>query len=114
MKSWLHSNDIEIYSTNDEGKPIIDVRFIRTLKNKTCKHMSSISKNLYVDKLNDVVNKYNNRYLSTIKMKPGNVKDNAYYGSGKKVHNTDPRLKFGDHVRTSKYKNIFKKRCTVN
>ena len=47
-------------------------------------------------------------------MKPGNVKDNAYYGSGKKVHNTDPRLKFGDHVRTSKYKNIFRKRCTVN
>ena len=74
--------------------------------------MSSISKNLYVDKLNDVVNKY--KYLSTIKMKPGNVKDNAYYGSGKKVNNTDPRLKFDDHVRISKYKNIFRKRCTVN
>ena len=80
---------------------------------KICKHMTSISKNVYTDKLNDIVNEYNNTYHRTIKMKPVDVKDNTYIDSIelrsiKEVHNKDhPKFKVGDHVRISKYKNIF-------
>ena len=74
MKSWLEKNDIEMYSTHNEGKSVIAERFIRTLKNKIYKYMTSISKNVYIDKLEDIVSKYNNTYHSTIKMKPGDVK----------------------------------------
>ena len=56
-----------MYSTNNEGKSVIAERFIRTLKTKIYKYMTSISKNVYIDKLDDIVNKYNNTYLSTIK-----------------------------------------------
>ena len=66
-----------MYSTNNEGKPAVAEIFIRTLKNKMYKHMTSISKNVYIDKLDDIVNKYNNTY-STTKMKPFDVKDNIY------------------------------------
>ena len=51
-----------MYSTHNEGKSVVAERFIRTLKIKIFKHMTSISKNIYVDKLDDVVNKYNNTY----------------------------------------------------
>ena len=54
----------------NEGKSVIAERFIRTLKNKIYKHMTSVSKSVYVDILHDIVNKYNNTYHSTIKMKP--------------------------------------------
>ena len=69
MKSWLQKNAIEMYSTHKEEKPVVAERFIRTLKNKTYKYMTSISKNVYIDKLDDIVNKYNNTYHSTLKMK---------------------------------------------
>ena len=69
MKSWLQKNAIEMYSTHKEEKPVVAERFIRTLKNKTYKYMTSISKNIYIDKLDDIVNKYNNTYHSTLKMK---------------------------------------------
>ena len=59
-----------MYSTHNEGKSVIAERFIRTLKTKIYKHMTSISKNVYIDKLYDIVNKYNNKYHRTIKMKP--------------------------------------------
>ena len=62
MKSWLEKNSIETYSTNNEGKSVVAERFIRTLKNKINKYMTSISKNLYIDKLDDIVNKYNNTF----------------------------------------------------
>ena len=62
MKSWLEKNSIETYSTNNEGKSVVAERFIRTLKNKIYKYMTSISKNLYIDKLDDIVNKYNNTF----------------------------------------------------
>ena len=77
MKSWLEKNDIEMYSTHNEGKSVIAERFIRTLKNKIYKYMTSISKNVYIDKLDDIVNKYNNAYHSTIKLKPVDVKSNT-------------------------------------
>ena len=59
---------IEMYSTHNEGK-FVSERFIRTLKNKIYKYMISVSKNVYIDKLDDIVNKYNNTYHSTIKIK---------------------------------------------
>ena len=67
MKSWLEKNDIEIYSTRNEGKYVVAERFIRTLKIKIYKHMTSISKNAYIDKLDDIVDEYNNTYHRTIK-----------------------------------------------
>ena len=78
FKKWLKDNDIEMYSTNNEGKSVIAERFIRTLKNKIYKYMTSISKNVYIDKLDDIVKKYNNTYHTSTKMKPVDVKDNAY------------------------------------
>ena len=56
MKSFLQNNNIEMYSTHNEGKPVVAERFIRSLKNKNCKYMTSVSKNK-LDKLDDIVNK---------------------------------------------------------
>ena len=71
--------------------------------------MTSVSKNVYIDKLNDIVPEYNNTYHRTIKMKPIDVKDNTYIDFKKEVNDKDPKFKVGDHVRISKYKNIFAK-----
>ena len=60
MKSLLEKNDKETYSMRNEGKSIATERIIRTLKNKIYKHMTSISKNFYIDKLDDIFNEYNN------------------------------------------------------
>ena len=60
FKKWLQNIDIVMYSSHNEGKSVVDERFIRTLKNKTCKHMTSISKNVYIDKSHDIVNEYKN------------------------------------------------------
>ena len=109
MKSWLQGNDIAIYLTHNEGKSVFAERFIRTLKNKMYKYMTSISRNVYIDKLDDIVDEYNNTYHRTIKMKPIDVKDNI-----DKEVNDDPKFKVGDHVRISKYKNIFAKGYTPN
>ena len=68
FKKWLRDNDIVMYSTNNEGKSVVAERFIRTLKSKIYKHMTSISKNVYIDKLDDIVNEYNNTYHTIIKM----------------------------------------------
>ena len=76
--------------------------------------MTSISKNLYIDKLDDIVNEYNSTYHRKIKMKPINVKNNKYIDSNKEVNDKDPKFKVGDHVRISKYKNIFAKGYTPN
>ena len=70
MKSWLQCNDIEVHSTHKEGISIFAEKFIRALKNKFYKYMTSISKNMYIDKLDDIVNEYNNTYHNTITMKP--------------------------------------------
>ena len=76
--------------------------------------MTSISKNVYIDKLDDIVHKYNNKKHRTIKMTPIDVKDNKYIDFGKEVNNNDPNFKVGDHVGISKYKNIFSKGYTPN
>ena len=89
-------------------------RFITTFKSKIYKCMISISKNVYIDKLDDVVNEYNNTYHRTIKMNPIDVKDNTYINIDKEFNDKDPKFKVGDHVRISKYKNIFVKCYTPN
>ena len=109
FKKWLKDNGIEMYSTNNEGKSIIAERLIRTLKNKICKYMTSISKNVCIDKLDDIVKKYNNVYHTSIKMKPVDVKDNTYHDFKIEVNDKNPKFKVCDHVRISKYKNIFAK-----
>ena len=67
--------------------------FMRTLKNKIYKHMNSISKNVYIDKLDDLVNEYNNTYHRAIKMKPIDGKDNTYINTDKEVNDKDPKFK---------------------
>ena len=103
-----------MYSMHNEGKSVVAERFIRTLKTKIYKYMTSISKNVYINKLDDIVGEYNNTYHRTIKMKPVDVKDNTYIDFKKEVNDKDPKFKVGDHVRISKYKNIFAKGYTPN
>ena len=110
FKKWLQDNDIVMYSTNNEGKSVVAERFIRTLKSKIYKYMTSISKNVYINKLDDVVDEYNNTYHTTIKMKPYNT----YINTDKETNDKDPNFIVGDRVRTSKYKNIFAKGDTPN
>ena len=76
--------------------------------------MTAASKKVYIDKLSDIVNEYNNTYHRTIKMKSVDDKDNTYVAFLKEVHEEDAKFKVGDHVRISKYKNIFAKRYTPN
>ena len=76
--------------------------------------MTSISKNVYIDKLDDTVKEYNNKYHTSIKMKPVDVMDNTYIDFKKEINNKDPKCKVGDHVRISKYKNIFAKGYMLN
>ena len=87
FKKWLRDNDIVMYSTHNEGKSVVAERFIRTLESKIYKYMT----------------------YTAIKMKPIDVKDNTYINTSKEINNKDPKFKVGDHVRISKYKNIFAK-----
>ena len=75
-----------MYLIHNEQKSVIAERFIITLKTKIYKYMTSISKNVYIDKLDDIVNEYNNTYHRTIKMKPVDVKDNTYIDFKKEVN----------------------------
>ena len=85
FKNWLKDNDIEMYLMHNEEKSVVVERFIRTLKTKICKGMTSVLKNVYIDKLDDIVGAYNNTYHRTIKMKPVGVKDNTYIDFKKEV-----------------------------
>ena len=107
FKKWLQDNNIEMYSTHNEGKSVIAERFIRTLKNKIYKYK-------YINKLDDILRKYNNTYHTSIKMKPIDVKDNTYINFKKESNDKDPKFKVGDHVRISKCKNIFAKGYVPN
>ena len=93
-----------MYSIQNEGKSVVAERFVRTLKTKIYKYMTSVSKNVYIDKLDDIVDEYNNTYHKAIKMKPVDVKDNRYIDFLKKINDKDPKFKVGDHVKISKYK----------
>ena len=78
FKDFLKINNIEMYSICNEGKSVVAERFIRTQKNKIFKHMTAISKNVYFDVLDDIVNKYNNTVRGTIKIKPVDVTSDSY------------------------------------
>ena len=94
-----------MYSTYNEGKSVVAERFIRTLKNKIFKHMAAISKNVYFDVLDDIVDKCNNTVDKTIKIKPIDVTGDSYAEYNEDVNKKDPKFKIGDRVRISKYKN---------
>ena len=100
MKSFLRNNNIDMYSMHNEGKSIVAERFIRTLKYKIYKHMTLILKNVYIDRLDDIVNKYNNTHI--------------YINFNSKNNTEDPKFKVGDNVRISQYKNIFAKSYVTN
>ena len=78
FKRFLKINNIEMYSTYNEGKSVATERFIKTLKNKIFKHMAAISKNVYFDVLEDIVNKYNKTVDRSIKIKPIEVASDSY------------------------------------
>ena len=113
MKSEIEESEIEMYLTHDEGKSFVAGRFIKTSKNEIHKYMTSISKNMYIDKLN-IVNKYNNIYHTTIKRNPSAL-NQAYILTLNKENNKEgSNFKVGDIVRISKYKNIFAKGFVPN
>ena len=103
-----------MYSTYNERKSVVAERFIRTLKNKLFKHMTAVSKNVYFDVLDDIVNEYNNTVHRTIKMKPTDLTSDSYAEYIEDSNEKDPKFKVGDHVRMSKYKNVFAKGYTAN
>ena len=107
MKPLLENNDMKMYSTHNEEKPVVAERFIRTLRKNIYKHMTSISKNVYTDELDDILNEYNNTYHRTIEMKPVYIKDNTYIDSITDFNYIDPKFKVGNHVSILKYKHFW-------
>ena len=103
-----------MYSTHNGGKSVVAEKCIRTLKNKIYKHMAAISKNFYFDVLDDIVDEYNNTYHKSIKMKPIDVGDNYFAEYNEESNEKDTKFKVGDHVRISKFKNVFAKGYTPN
>ena len=97
-----------MYSTYNEGKSVVAERFIKTLKNKIFKHMTAISKNVYFDVFDNIVNKYNDTVHRSIRMKPVEVTSESYAEYNEDFNVTKPKFKVGDHFRISKYKNIYK------
>ena len=103
-----------MYLNNDKGKSVVAERFIKTLKNKIYKYMTSISKKAYIDKLDDTLHKYNNIYQRIVTVKPIGLKLSTYVDSSKVINDEDLKIKIGDIVRISKYKNIFAKGYVPN
>ena len=124
LKYFLKINIIDMYLTYNEGKSVVAERFIRILKNQIFKHMTAISKNVYFDVLDDIVNKYNNTVHRTIRMIPIEVMDDyyaeyneiAFNQNSMELHSNkkNPKFKIGDNIRISKCKNIFAKGYTPN
>ena len=108
-KKFLKDNDIEIYSTFNEGRSVVAERFIKTLKYKIYKHMTTIVENVYSNDLDDNVKRYNNTIHSSMKMKPKDVTDDSFVEYSEETNKKSPKFKVGDNVRISKYKNIFAK-----
>ena len=106
MKSLLEKNAIEMYSTQNEGRPVAAKRFIRALKNKIYKYTTFISENVYIDQLDEIVHKYNNKYHRKIKMKSVYVKSSMYIDFNKENNK--------ENHKTSKNKNIFAKSYVPN
>ena len=105
---------MEMYSTYNEGESVVAERFRRTLESKIYKHMTVVSKNVYFEVLEDIVDKYNNTFHRTIKRKPIDVKFDSNGKYNVDCNEKDPKFNVGDHVRISKYKNIFAKGYAPN
>ena len=105
FKRFLIINNIEMYSTYNEEKSAVAERFIRTLKNKILKHMTGVSKNVFFDVLDNIVDKYNKTVHRTIKVKPIGVTSDSYAEYNENSNVTKPKFKVGDQVRISKGKN---------
>ena len=101
-----------MYSAHDDGKSSVAERFITTLKNTIDKHMTAVTKNVYFNVLDDIVDEYNNTYHRNIKMKPIDVKSDSFSEYNEEFNEKNPKFNVGDHVRISKYKNIFAKGYT--
>ena len=108
-------NDIEIHSTHNELKPAVAEKFMRKFKNEIYKYIISVLKNVYTNnELDDIVNKCNNRYHIAIKMKSFDIETGTYVDFDIEKDDADPKFKVDDHIRISKYKNIFAKDCIPN
>ena len=116
FKAFLKDSGIEMYSTHNEGKSVVAEKFIRTLKSKIYKHMTTVGKNVYFyfNVLDDVVKKYNNTWHSSIKMKPKDIADSVFIEYNEEFNNKDSKFRKADHVRISKYKNGFAKGYAPN
>ena len=101
-KSWLHYNGLEMHSTHNEEKFVVVEKFLRRIKNKSYKYMTSISKKLFANKVDYIVDKFNNTYHSTIKVKAVDVKSSTYTDFNKKNNKEDPKFNAGDNARISK------------
>ena len=104
MRSWLQVNDTEMYSAYNKEKSVVAERFIRALKNKIYEYMTSVWKNVYIDELDDIVNKYNNTCHNTIKMKPADVMSSSYFDFGIENNHKDPNFKVGDYLEKSSFR----------
>ena len=113
MKSWLEKNDIEIYSAHNERKSVLLKDPLGPYKIKFILYITSISKNVFIDKLDDRVNKYKYTYHSTTKMKSIDIKQNTYIQSSKEINAKSPKFKIGDNVKISKF-HVFGKGYTPN
>ena len=96
-----------MHSTLNEGKSVVAEKFIIILQNKIYKYIILIPKNVYIDKLDNIVTEYNNTYHSTIKMKPVDAKSSTYIDFNVENYDKDPKFEVGDYLRVSKFKNIF-------
>ena len=100
MKSLLQENNLVTQSAQNEGKSVPSERFIKTLKNKISKYLASISKNVYIDKLAEKVNEYNNMYHTTMKTKSVNVTSSTHINYNAKNNDKDPKFfEVNDHVK---------------
>ena len=110
----MQNNNIEMHSTYNEGKTVVAERFIRTSKNKIYKYITSISKKVYIDKLDDIVINTTKHIIEQLNWNQFMWNQTQYNNSSKEINNKHPKFKIGDHVGTSKYKNIFTKGYVPN
>ena len=113
-KTLLNDNDIKLCSTYNEGKSVVAEKFIRTLKRKIYKHMAAVSKNVYFDVFDYIVDIYNNTYHTTLRIPSIDVEYGSYAECSVHFNAKDAKFKIGYHVRISKYKNNFAKWYALN
>ena len=114
IKSRFKENGTKIYSRHNEGKTVVCETLIRTLKNKTYKYVILISKNVYINRLSNIVNECSNTYHSTIQIHSADVKSSMIIDFAVKNNDKDPKYEAHDHKRRSKYKSIFAKGLASN